>query len=468
MHRFAKFILPLLLAVLLATPATAMHVSTSGQGDALIFPLYVALDGGWTTQFTITNISEQYATVAKFVIRSWKNSQELLDFLIFLSPADVWTGTVSYDPAQGAIVMQSTDDSVLTQIGQFASPSNPLVKPLAATSDSTDNGFLGYAYVINAATNPKPLSPGVAEASKTNIFEWYYSENLIEGGLVAVNGAPLVCPATDAPACVYPRNILTGYVDVSWSAGGSFALKPVALVNYQNKVWIDTGQETWLGKPGESSMTLYRLEDLLAKQTVRLPYYNSDGKGHTFHFFTFPDKATSTAVKRGFWNYLSDNEVKARTCVTAEAKIFDLTEKFSVFSPSPVAQMCTEIFWIEALPNVIPFQEGWIRYSLRPETGVWDGPSGPPIPSTRKLFPPVIPFVINVGPQGLFSLQTAVDPGPYNRFGFFDLVPGIPAPTPDHDSEWQVVTTGSIDPVWDGWDSDPGLSTGLEGTINKN
>ncbi len=452
MHRFVK-VLALLFAFMVATPAFAMNVSPSGQGDALIYPLYVALDGGWATKFTVINTSENYSTVAKLVVRSWKNSQELLDFLLFLSPADVWTGTLRYDPARGAVVMESTDDSCLVDVGVFASAQNPMVKALVPTSDATDNGFLGYVYVINAATNPALASPGVP--SKSSIFSWYYTLVLADGS-VAQNNGPL-------PPAAYPRNVLAGYADVSWGGtADSFALKPVALNNYQNKVWIDAGQETWLGYTNQSSMGLLRLEDLLAKRTVRLPYYNNSEKGHTFHFFTFPTKVTGQKVKLGFWNYLSAGEVKPRACATADAKVFDLTEKFSVVSPSPVPQMCSEISWLETLPETIPFQEGWIRYSMRAETGVWPGP----VPSGRALFPPVVPFVINVGPQGLFSLQTAVDPGPFNRFSFADFPVGVPAPVnPVYAPFNGIRTPWAADPSWAGWDSDPGLYTGFSITV---
>ncbi len=441
MQRFVKGFMVLLAALLLATPATAMNINVNNTGDALVYPLYVALDGGWQTKLTVINTSEQYSTVAKLVVRSWKNSQELLDFLLYLSPADVWTGTLKYDPALGKVVMESTDDSCLVEIGTFASATKPLYKELAPTSDPSDNGFLGYVYVINAATNPAATGPSLV--AKSAIFSWYHG---LVGG---VNGAPL-------PVNVYPRNVLTGFADITWAGtGSSFALKPVALMNYQNKVWIDAGVETVLAGLGETSMGLVRLEDLLAKRTIRLPYYNNNAKGHTFHFFTFPTKVSGQKDKHGFWwdigtDRNSPADDKARACASVGAKIFDTTEKFSVFSPAPVVDMCTEIFWLEALPNVIPFPEGWIRYTLNPVSAFYDRERGRVAgnPVLRNLFPPVIPFVVNVGPGGLFSLQTAWDGGDFNRYSFYDFKPGIDMPN---------AFVASPDPVWSNWYTDPGL-----------
>uniref|UniRef100_A0A832A5V2 DUF4842 domain-containing protein n=1 Tax=Desulfacinum infernum TaxID=35837 RepID=A0A832A5V2_9BACT len=441
MQRFAKGFLVLLAALIFATPAVAMNINVNNTGDALIYPLYVALDGGWQTKLTVINTSEQYSTVAKLVVRSWKNSQELLDFLLYLSPADVWTGTLKYDPALGKVVMESTDDSCLVEIGVFASATKPLYQPLVATSDPSDNGFLGYVYVINAATNPTATGPSLA--AKSGIFSWYHG---LVGG---VSGAPLPVPA-------YPKNILSGYADISWmGTGSSFALKPVAVMNYQNKVWIDAGFETVLAGLNETSIGLVRLEDLLAKKTVRLPYYNSSTKGHSFHFFTFPTKISGITDKHGFWwdigtDRNSPADDKARACAVAGAKIFDTTEKFSVFSPSPVAQMCTEIFWVEALPNIVPFPEGWIRYSFNSVPAIYDKQAGrgPGNPIVRDRYAPVIPFVVNVGPQGLFSLQTAWEGGDLNRYSFFDFKPGIDVPN---------AFVQGVDPAWNNWYTEPGL-----------
>lgn len=441
MQRFAKVFLVLLAALIFATPAVAMNINVNNTGDALIYPLYVALDGGWETKLTVINTSQQFSTVAKLVVRSWKNSQELLDFLLYLSPADVWTGTLKYDPALGQVVMESTDDSCLVEIGVFASPSKPLYKALASTSDASDNGFLGYVYVINAATNPTVTGPSLV--TKPEIFKWYHG---LAGG---VSGAPL-------PAAVYPRNVLTGYADIAWmGAGASFALKPVAVMNYNNLVWIDAGIETSLAKVGQSSIGLVRLEDLLAKATVRLPYYNNDSKGHSFHFFTFPTKISGTTDRHGFWwdigtDQASTGDDKARTCASAGVKIFDTTEKFSVFSPSPVANMCSEIFWIEALPSIIPFAEGWMNYSFTPVTAFYDREAGrvQGNPIARNLYPPVIPFVVNVGPEGIFSLQTAWEGGAFNRYSAYDFKPGIDNPD---------VFVAGVDPAWDNWFDEPGL-----------
>ncbi|MCP4687603.1 MAG: hypothetical protein GY859_06095, partial [Desulfobacterales bacterium] len=119
----------LLMAVILfVAPAYAVdqdqHViqAPNGKGDVLIFPHYIALAGGWETKLIVVNTDTQRSIVAKVIIRSATYSQELRDFLIYLSPADVWTGRIYNHEVDGATI-ESGDDSVVATSGPtFATP----------------------------------------------------------------------------------------------------------------------------------------------------------------------------------------------------------------------------------------------------------------------------------------------------------------------------------------------------------
>lgn len=84
----------------LVPAAQAVNLATDGLGQALVFPYYTVRDG-WNTLFNITNTS---AEVVAFKIRfhEGRNSRDVFDFNVFLSPYDVWTGWVEYDEAGGA------------------------------------------------------------------------------------------------------------------------------------------------------------------------------------------------------------------------------------------------------------------------------------------------------------------------------------------------------------------------------
>lgn len=438
MKKWSSLFLGLALVLTMAAPSNAFYVNPGDRGDLLIFPAYIALDGGWESKITVINTSETYATVAKVVFRSWKNSEEILDFLIYLSPADVFTATIAYDPAIGRPVVRSADDSVLVELGTFATPAKPMVKDIVPPSDPNDNGQIGYLYVINAATwQANPSSPSLVP--KSAIFNWYHRL------ATDANGVALF-------ANEYPYNILGGFEEIVWQGQrASFALKPVAVANYNNLNFIDAGVETVLAGHGESSIGLSRLEDLLAKRRIMLPYYNNE-RGNTFHFFTFPTKISGQTQRAGYWWNLGPDrryataDDGARTCTTVAAKIYDTTEKFSIFSPAPVTDLCDEITWIEILPDIVPFAEGWVRYDFTTVANPFYALDAG-ITVLRNLYPPVIPFVVNVGPNGLFALQTIWEGDAFNRYSYGDFA------SFGNNAVFQLNGGG----VWIGWENAPGL-----------
>jgi hypothetical protein len=81
-------------AALMAGSASAVDVSREGTGDFLFAPAYF-IGGGMTTDLKVINTSLTQSAVAKVVFRHPVTSAETLDFLIYLSPSDVWNGTVS-------------------------------------------------------------------------------------------------------------------------------------------------------------------------------------------------------------------------------------------------------------------------------------------------------------------------------------------------------------------------------------
>lgn len=72
--------------------ANAVYVNGDGLGQSLIHPYYAVRDGN-TMLLSAINTTEQ-AKAVRVRFLEGKNSQEVLDFNLFLSPKDVWTGAV--------------------------------------------------------------------------------------------------------------------------------------------------------------------------------------------------------------------------------------------------------------------------------------------------------------------------------------------------------------------------------------
>jgi len=73
--------------------ATKLKGNNDGIGHNLIVPYYTA-QGKNATAFTLTNTTN-VAKAVKIRFRGAENSDDVLDFQVFLSPFDVWTASVS-------------------------------------------------------------------------------------------------------------------------------------------------------------------------------------------------------------------------------------------------------------------------------------------------------------------------------------------------------------------------------------
>ena len=77
---------------LLAASAGAVNVNPDGLGEVLIYPYYTVRNAN-NTLISVVNTTTS-AKVVKVRFVEGKNSQEVLDFNLWLSPFDVWTGAV--------------------------------------------------------------------------------------------------------------------------------------------------------------------------------------------------------------------------------------------------------------------------------------------------------------------------------------------------------------------------------------
>ncbi len=77
----------------IATTAQAVYVDPGNLGQGLLYPYYT-VQGNQNTYMTIVNTSTSGVKVVKVRFREGKASNEVLDFNLYLSPADVWVGVV--------------------------------------------------------------------------------------------------------------------------------------------------------------------------------------------------------------------------------------------------------------------------------------------------------------------------------------------------------------------------------------
>lgn len=365
-----------------------VKVAPNGEGDLIFFPWYLVASGGWQTQITVINTSSTYSTVAKVVVRSHNWSDELLDFLVYLSPSDVWTGFIRYG-AQGTYIY-SEDDSILVDKPTgimdvkdvplyFASPTNPVSQPFFAVKcptaskidSKTDSTDYGYIEVIEANAT---TALGSGKLGKEKVFNWYENDSI--GGVTV-------------PRIIATANILTGYQEFQNTEAGSYSAlsRGQVYADWHNTTFQGTIANTGLMSPSLNSIG--ELEAAMGKTDVVMPYAWK-GTVATLHFFTFPTKLSFnyknansstgllpcddyTGVPSPTKPYLTDfwaspaNVAKSK-CIAYTSIGYDLKENTVTTGPfsggGTTQKFCEEMQWLNAyIPGEL-FTEGWIRYSM--------------------------------------------------------------------------------------------------------
>jgi hypothetical protein len=347
------------------SPADHVKIAPNGEGDLIFFPWYLAASGGWQTQISVINTSSTYSTVAKVVVRSHNWSDELLDFLIYLTPNDVWTGYIRQG-VQGTYIYSDDDSILVTKPANamvaadvatyFASPANPVSQaffavkcPAASTLDGkTDSTDYGYVEVIEVnATN----TLGSGKLSKHLVYNWY---------------------ETTENSTMVTENILTGYQEFQNVLVGSYSALTRAQVyaDWKNLTFLRTVANT--GLLDVSNNYIGELEAVMAKTKVALPYVWK-GDAATLHFFTFPTKlsfkakTSESACNTYTKAYLPGVFFKGfDKCVEYNSAGYDLKENTVGTGPfsggTTTNRMCEEMQWINAFIPGDLFTEGWIRY----------------------------------------------------------------------------------------------------------
>ena len=132
-----------------AGTAQAVHVNPEGLGSVLIYPYYtVRADGGGTSTAYYDNYVSIVNTTAstkavKVRILEGKRSAEVLDFNLFLSPFDVWTGAI----------VRTTTASDGEEGGKLISVDRSCVVPNALFATASTNSLNRFKNFVYAATN---------------------------------------------------------------------------------------------------------------------------------------------------------------------------------------------------------------------------------------------------------------------------------------------------------------------------
>ena len=160
---------------LIATSAEAVYRNPDGLGQALIYPYYTVQSAGgnaYNTYVSVVNTTSQGKAV-KVRFREGKNSAEVLDFNLFLSPNDVWTaavvpsGTASDAPARLITGDQSCTYPQIVPGGTGVDFRNYAYIGTQADGAGTglDRTREGYLEIIEMSTLTNPLLANITHTA---------------------------------------------------------------------------------------------------------------------------------------------------------------------------------------------------------------------------------------------------------------------------------------------------------------
>jgi len=247
-------------------------VAADQTGDYLVFPVYYANTAGWSTNLKVVNTNSTNAVVAKVVIREFMSSAEKLDFPIYLTPGDVWEGTLVN--VGGTVYIQSTDDSMMAADGTPASATNPVNQALYAADTLQDN-TKGYVEVF-----------GIAEINATSVTPaWVVNTPLAKTALVAKYKAELNGNSTVAAWRGVNNDSIYGQEVISAAnANGNLAMTLMATA-FENVTGPTANTNTIIGqdttiinssnKYVTTTNVIADIENALQKSSVYATYYDA-------------------------------------------------------------------------------------------------------------------------------------------------------------------------------------------------
>jgi hypothetical protein len=205
---FKKIAVSAIAAAAVATSAFAgtATLTLDNKGDYLNYPAYYATTDGWSTNIRVVNTNLTHAIVAKVVVREYATSKELLDFPIYLSPGDVWTGDLINQGAANSVNFISNDDS---------SPEVPMNQPLNDNNPLVGTQY-GYVEILAIAAKSAAIIHADQEGGTTGYTPWTQFTPLDKAEIKA----DFATAATDAD-WVAPMHDLFGQQVVTATTAGA-------------------------------------------------------------------------------------------------------------------------------------------------------------------------------------------------------------------------------------------------------
>lgn len=179
----------------------ALNLQNDGIGHMLIVPYFTTQNGN-STLLNLVNTDTVNGKAVKVRFRGGRDSDDIFDFQVFLSPGDVWTANISQN-ASGASTL-TTSDTTCTLPAASVLNSTPFITSRLSTADATSSVGTreGYVEIFNMADVPS--------GTTTSNPVYATTKHTATGGAPTCDGTIL-------------SGILTNYPNLSTDATGQYA-----------------------------------------------------------------------------------------------------------------------------------------------------------------------------------------------------------------------------------------------------
>lgn len=232
----------LILTVGVAESVKAVNLSPDGLGDALIFPYFSAVNT-WQTFFRLVNTSEN-AIAVKIRFREAANSRDILDFIVLMSPKDIWLGWTDAKALGGKPGIKSSDRScILPLVGATSNLGEGFHQTATGViaAQFKDRGFTD-ANIDNAGKSSiERLKEGHIEV--IGIAEYQPGSNLYNS-VFHENGVPASCASAkkaflngEPNLTTEMGNVIAGnayMINITMGQGGGY--EPTVLANFSSNI----------------------------------------------------------------------------------------------------------------------------------------------------------------------------------------------------------------------------------------
>lgn len=149
--------------------ATTLALSEGGVGHMLLVPYYSAQNGNMTV-LHVVNTDTLNGKAVKVRFRGAANSDDVMDFQVFMSPGDVWTAAVTAG-ADGVAQIQSADNTCTVPALGNNTPqafATNRLDPNKSDEEKANGTREGYVEIFNMADIPSDKLYTVGTTANTN------------------------------------------------------------------------------------------------------------------------------------------------------------------------------------------------------------------------------------------------------------------------------------------------------------